>query len=45
MQSYGTISQSTVKNNLNKNLKKLKLISDNQEASIFIKAKVFNLKK
>ena len=45
MQSYGKINQKTVVSNLRKNLKQIKLISDNTEASNYIKAKVFNLKK
>ena len=45
MQSYGKINQKTVVNNLRKYLKQIKLISDNTEASNYIKAKVFNLKK
>ena len=45
MQSYGKISQKTVVSNLRKYLKQIKLISDNTEASNYIKAKVFNLQK
>ena len=45
MQSYGKINQKTVVSNLRKYLKQIKLISDNTEASNYIKAKVFNLKK
>jgi hypothetical protein len=45
MQSYGKINQKTVVNNLRKYIKQIKLISDNTEASNYIKAKIFNLKK
>ena len=45
MQSYNKITQKSIINNLKKNLKQIKLISDNTEASNYIKAKVFNLKK
>ena len=45
MQSYGKINQKTVVNNLRKYIKQIKLISDNTEASNYIKAKIFNLNK
>ena len=45
IQSYGKISQKAVIDNLNKHIKKIKLIADNTEATNFIRAKVFNLKK
>ena len=45
MQSYGKINQKTVVSNLRKYIKQIKLISDNTEASNYIKAKIFNLNK
>ena len=45
IQSYGKISQKNVLNNLSKHIKSIKLITDNTEASNFIRHKVFNLKQ
>lgn len=45
MQSYGKINQKTIVNNLRRNIKQIKLISDNIEAAKYIRAKIFNLKK
>ena len=44
IQAYGKISQSEIINNLKSNIKNIKLISDNTEASNYIRSKVFNLK-
>jgi hypothetical protein len=45
IQSYDKITQDQVIDNLDKNIKRIKLIADLEEAKSFIRAKVFNIKK
>ena len=44
IQSYDKISQDEVIDNLDKNLKKIKLIANLEDAKNFIRSKVFNIK-